>query len=92
MWEREFRKYERNKTYEVELDKLKPYTQYAVYVDVYYTVSIKNASRSSIRYTRTTVSGKLLLSFFAPLSFLLCMALVYEKSNLEKPESARDEI
>lgn len=57
VWEREFRKYERNKTYKVILDKLKPYTQYAVYVDVYYTDSIKNASRSSINYIRTTVSN-----------------------------------
>nr|WOX59746.1 receptor tyrosine kinase InsR3A2 [Gecarcinus lateralis] len=56
VWEREFREYKRNQSCEVMLDKLKPYTQYAVYVDVYYTDSVKIASRSAINYIRTMVS------------------------------------
>lgn len=64
VWEREFREYKRYQSCVVILDKLKPYTQYAIYVDVYYTDSVKNASRSSIKYERTTESGKLLFILF----------------------------
>nr|WOX59928.1 receptor tyrosine kinase InsR3A2 [Carcinus maenas] len=55
LWERLFREYERNKRYEVSVDNLKPYTQYALYVDVYYTDAVKNASRSTIQYVTTTM-------------------------------------
>ncbi|XP_063861478.1 insulin-like growth factor 1 receptor isoform X2 [Scylla paramamosain] len=55
VWERVFREYERDKECVVGVDNLKPYTQYAVYVDVYYIDAVKNASRSSIQYITTQV-------------------------------------
>ena len=67
VWERIFREYERDKECMVRLDSLKAYTQYAVYVDVYYVDAVKNASRSSIQYVTTLVESKFpLFSFLGP--------------------------
>ncbi|XP_045133855.1 insulin-like growth factor 1 receptor isoform X3 [Portunus trituberculatus] len=55
VWKRIFREYEHDEECVVGVDNLKPYTQYAVYVDVYYIDAVKNASRSSIQYVTTQV-------------------------------------
>ena len=70
VWERLFREYERNKTHAVYVDNLKPYTQYAVYVDVYYVDAVKNASRSPIQYFTTKPDSK------CPLCLALCLGVV----------------